>query len=118
MSTSTTVDDVERDIRNICDIIEGLLEDLRRMIDDIRTAAEKKGQLDPRKVDNATRRLSTLEGSIPGKLQVKLVAQWKGRRGDLKKAKGLTDPDERLKVLAKVRKRVDCCIEIAHGVVS
>jgi hypothetical protein len=118
MSTDTTVNDVERDIRNICDIIEGLLGDLRPLIDDIRKAAETKRQVDPKKVDDATRRLSALERATPGKLQNKLMAEWKGSRGDLKKAKGHTDPDERSKALAKVRKRVEYCLEIARGVVS
>jgi hypothetical protein len=118
MSTDTTVNDVERDIRNICDIIEGLLGDLRPLIDDIRETLENKGKLDPRKVDDANRRLSALEGATPGKLQNKLMAEWKGRRGELKKAKGLADSKEKLKALAKVRKRVNYCLEIARGVLS
>jgi len=119
MSKYPTID-VKPEIKSIYGITESLLDDLCERIDDLEKL-EKQGLLGFGSVDEATKRLSQLEGTTTEKLamgvQDRIREEFSEGRRELKRLEGVAQSDERLKAFTKLRKRVLECIKIAGGTI-
>jgi DNA repair ATPase RecN len=119
--SSTPTSSAEGDIKRVLDKTD-LVEDSLNILNDeieILQEAGNKGQLDPRKVKEATRRLALLKGTEPENLEMgvdSLRSEWRDMKRDLEKVKNDADASKKLTALIALREKVAACIEIARGV--